>query len=231
LRTSTFDTTLTPGPRPFEPARTRTGVLPFLAFLGLLLVFRSVILDWNRVPTASMVPTIQVGDHIIVDKLAYDLRIPFTNHALWQLQDPAKGDIVAFRSPADDSLYVKRVIGTPGDTVALVNDVLVVNGQPASLSPTHADSPALAVEERLWGHSHLISLAGNGASINSFGPIVVPPGAYLMLGDNRHVSFDSRQFGFVDRSRILGRATTVAFSLDYDRAYRPRPERLFAALL
>jgi len=83
-------------------------------FLATLLAFRSVVFDWNHVPTGSMAPTIAVGDHIAVDKRAYDIRLPFTQISLVRRADPARGDIVAFRSPVEDRLYVKRVIALPG---------------------------------------------------------------------------------------------------------------------
>lgn len=238
--TADVDTLPVPASAPLAgkgPAATRGNtrtLLPFLAFVTLLVLFRSVILDWNQVPTGSMAPTIAVGDHIIVDKRAYDLRVPFTHLSLWRHASPERGDIVAFTSPADGTLYVKRVIGLPGDSVALRGDVLVINGKAARFAATSALPGHLAIQEQVGGHQHLIRLSGSspegGVGAADFGPLIVPPEAYLLMGDNRHESFDSRHFGFVDRYRILGRAITVAFSLDYDRAFVPRPERTLIPL-
>jgi len=112
------DLPLDPGADLHGREATQTGVrltvIPFLMFLATLLAFRSVVFDWNHVPTGSMAPTIAVGDHIAVDKRAYDIRLPFTQISLVRRADPARGDIVAFRSPVEDRLYVKRVIALPG---------------------------------------------------------------------------------------------------------------------
>ena len=204
--------------------------LPFLIMVGLLVICRSVVLDWNHVPTGSMQPTIQIGDHIIVDKLAYDLRLPFSRTALWHRAEPQPGDIVAFVSPADDSLYVKRVVGRPGDLVALVDNVLVVNGQPARFAAIENKDGRARLVETISGHRHSILLEGNTGTAANFGPVRVPPDAWFVMGDNRLQSFDSRYFGFVDRDRILGRATRVAFSLDIAHGFKPRPDRIFETL-
>lgn len=232
VHTVSDDVETLPSLAPVQPAsraQPRTRIAPFILFIALLAVVRSIVIDWNQVPTASMSPTIEVGDHIVVDKLAYGLRLPFTHTTVWERHDPARGEIVAFTSPADGTLYVKRVIGTPGDTVALIDDVLVINGEAARFSATGSSGGKLAMSEWLGAHEHLIALDETGSADN-FGPLVVPPDAYLLMGDNRHQSFDSRHFGFVDRDRILGRATTVAFSLDYDQGFQPRADRLLLTL-
>jgi len=209
------------------------AVVPFLLFLVALLAFRSVVFDWNHVPTGSMAPTIAVGDHIAVDKRAYDIRLPFTQISLWRRAEPGRGDIVAFRSPVEDRLYVKRVIAVPGDQVALRGDVLVINGRAARFaaidSGNGAENNRQQIEEDIGGHRHLIALSGAHTE-PGFELLTVPPGAYLMMGDNRHESFDSRHFGFVERSRIIGKATSVVFSLDYENAFLPRPGRILTAL-
>lgn len=203
----------------------------FLLLIGTLLVFRSIILDWNQVPTGSMYPTIRIGDHIVVDKLAYDLRVPFTHHSLWRRAEPQPGDIIAFTSPADGTLYVKRVIGKPGDLVAMIDNVLVINGKTARFSVIEGERDFKGIEEIVFGHRHRIALEGVPNDASSFGPLRVPPDAWFVMGDNRLQSFDSRYFGFVDRDRILGQATRVAFSLDYEHGFKPRPDRVFDALI
>lgn len=214
----------------------------FLLFVAIMLLFRSAIADWNQVPTGSMIPSIYVGDRIVVDKLAYDLRLPFTLQRIASWSEPERGDVVTFNSPEDQRLLVKRVIGVPGDEVSLRDNVLSVNGELASYEPIAADeltgipiahtSRNQFMRESILGNERLIMLReGHYASrASNFGPVVVPPDSYLVLGDNRDNSRDSRFIGFVGRQLILGRAESVAFSLDYDNYYRPRPDRFFTAL-
>jgi len=209
-----------------------------VAFLFLMVLFRSAIADWNVVPTGSMLPTIRIGDRIFVDKMAYDLRVPLTHIALAHLGDPQRGDIVTIDSAAAHELLVKRVVGVPGDTVALRENVLYVNGVRADYRPlARAPMPDAAsgdvryLRERFDGVSHIVRLSETAPSpLSSFGPVTVPAGEYLMLGDNRDDSADSRYFGFVPRKEVMGRARNVAFSLDPTRLYLPRLSRFGAAL-
>jgi signal peptidase I len=214
----------------------------FVLFVAIMLVFRSAIADWNQVPSGSMKPSILVGDRIVVDKLAYDLRIPFTLTRIARWAEPSRGDVVTFPSPRDETLYVKRVIGLPGDVVELRKNRLFVNGQEARYTElTQREIDALDVEqkslyrfyrEELGSMSHVVMLRRDRAtsSYQSFPPTVVPEHRYLMLGDNRDDSGDFRVIGWVDRDRILGRAHAIAFSLDYDHHYAPRFDRFFEGL-
>ena len=212
----------------------------FFLFIAIMLIFRSAIADWNQVPSGSMLPTILVGDRIVVDKLAYDLRLPFTLTRLLRWGEPARGDVVTFPSPEDEKLLVKRIIGIPGDVVSLQDNVLTINGEQASYT-LQEEQPAPVAEsfryrflkESLLGNERMIMLHESRYASNSssFGPVTVPTGEYLMLGDNRDNSRDSRVIGFVSRDRILGRAESIAFSLDYDNYYRPRTDRFFAPLV
>jgi signal peptidase I len=214
----------------------------FVLFIAVMLVFRSAIADWNQVPSGSMQPTILIGDRIVVDKLAYDLRLPFTLQRLARWHEPERGDVVTFPSPKDEQLLVKRIVGIPGDVVSLEDNVLTINGETASYTTLEGEAvPTGAVHgpyrfryllESILGNERMIMLEPSTlvSGITSFGPVTVPDGQYLMLGDNRDNSHDSRYIGFVARDRILGRAETVAFSLDYDNYYRPRSERFFAPL-
>ncbi len=206
-----------------------------------MVVFRSAIADWNQVPSGSMKPSILVGDRIVVDKLAYDLRVPFTLTQIARWAEPRRGDVVTFPSPRDETLYVKRVIGLPGDTVELRRNRLYINGEEARYTAlTPNEVAALEVEnksryafyhEDIGTMHHVVMLRRDGPSAyQSFPPMRVPPHKYLMLGDNRDNSGDFRVIGWVDRNRILGRAHAVAFSLDYDHYYAPRLDRFFAGL-
>ncbi|HEY5647500.1 MAG TPA: signal peptidase I [Pseudomonadales bacterium] len=214
----------------------------FALFIAIMLVFRSAIADWNQVPSGSMLPTILVGDRIVVDKVAYDLRLPFTLTRLARWHEPARGDVVTFPSPEDERLLVKRIVGIPGDVVAMQDNVLTINGETATYTPaTGAELPPSAVpdpfryrflRESLLGHERMIMLheVRYASGSSSFAPVTVPEDMFLVLGDNRDNSRDSRLIGFIDRDRILGRAETIAFSLDYDNYYQPRSERFFASL-
>ncbi|WP_261526612.1 signal peptidase I [Burkholderia multivorans] len=209
-----------------------------LVFLVLMVLFRSAIADWNVVPSGSMLPTIRIGDRILVDKMAYDVRVPLTHIVVARLGDPRRGDIVTVDSKAAHELIVKRVIGLPGDEVAMRDNVLFVNGTrqnylPLNFPPLSGDaaSPARYLSEQGADASHVVRLSLYSPSPRStFGPVVVPNGEYLMLGDNRDDSADSRYYGFFSRDEIRGRARRVAFSLDSQRYYLPRIER-FGRLL
>lgn len=209
-----------------------------MVFLALMVVFRSAIADYNVVPSGSMLPTVLIGDRILVDKLAYDLRLPLTHISLARLGEPRRGDIVTVDSKEARELLLKRVIGLPGDVVELRDNVLYINGQAASYShasvrPLQDDGAEQAAyrDEQLDGMSHLVRLSENHPSLrSSYGPVVVPPDHYLMLGDNRDNSADSRYYGFFARSELMGRTRRIAFSLDSENGYRPRFAR-FGALL
>ncbi|HEY3596924.1 MAG TPA: signal peptidase I [Paraburkholderia sp.] len=209
-----------------------------VAFLLLMVLFRSAIADWNVVPSGSMLPTIREGDRILVDKIAYDLRIPLTHIALIHLHEPQRGDIVTIDSSAARELIVKRLIGLPGDRIAMRDNVLYVNGVRADYAPLQlgvlagdALSPGDYLTERFDGVSHTVRLSEYAPSPRrSFDTVTVPPGEYLMLGDNRDDSADSRYFGFFPRSELMGRTRRVAYSLDAAHDYMPRLDRFGARL-
>jgi signal peptidase I len=184
----------------------------------------SSIVSWGFVPSASMAPTLLVGDRVLVNRVAYDLKLPFAMVRLVRIADPKRNDVVVFDSPVDGLPLVKRVIGLPGDTIELRNRVVYVNGTAAEYGPSSsapaptAHSPAGAAERVLTERiapslePHEIIETSLLQTIRSFPPIHIPAGRYLVLGDNRDRSFDSRYFGLVDRSRIVGRAAFVLFS-------------------
>ncbi|WP_027672503.1 signal peptidase I [Rheinheimera baltica] len=202
-----------------------------IVFLCCMFVFRSAVADWNDVPTASMQPTIQIGDRLLVNKMAYDLRVPFTTKSLIKRADPERGDIVIFMSEAAGDRLVKRVIGVPGDVVAMHNNVLSINGKRLDYAAQAAVADnAMVLTEQLDAISHQVKLAPFSTGRDSFNAVTVPDNSYLVLGDNRDNSADSRVIGFVPRNEIVGRASTVLFSLDYDNYLLPRSERFFAAL-
>ncbi|MCX7174275.1 MAG: signal peptidase I [Proteobacteria bacterium] len=205
-----------------------------------MLIFRSAIADWYSVPSGSMYPTLMIGDRIVANKLAYDVKIPFTDVVLLHVDDPQRGDIVTFISPEDGVRLVKRVIGLPGDVIEMRNEKLVINGVEANyaaargdiatqLTPDYAGTQLVMNERFLDSERQIIVMPERGA-MRSFGPVTVPEGEYLMLGDNRDNSKDSRFIGFVKRELLTGRVRHVAFSLDTEKYYLPRPARFGAAL-
>jgi signal peptidase I len=215
-------------------------VCPILVALIVAGSFKSAIADWNTVPTGSMNPTIVEGDRILINKLAYDLKIPLTTRHIAEWSNPQRGEIVVFYSPADGKRLVKRVIGLPGETIALENNRLFINGKAAHYELADARDQTLTSDkgmgseylfnEDLEGKSHSLMLNPRMQSQRSFNPVVIPSGYYFMMGDNRDNSADSRCFGLVERSRIIGRATDVVISLDANNLYRPRWERFFSRL-
>jgi signal peptidase I len=193
---------------------------------------RSFVVEPFKIPSGSMVPTLLVGDFILVNKFEYGLRLPIVNTKITQGSPLHRGDVVVFRYPKDESVdYIKRVIGLPGDTVAYENKRLTINGKLISETPLpdYFDEERIGYakqfEEDLEGHRHAILnnpavppfVIGaedypyrDNCSYNSAGVVCkVPPGQYFMMGDNRDNSADSRYWGFVPDRNIVGRAFFV----------------------
>lgn len=214
----------------------------FFVFIVLMFMFRSAIADWNHVPSGSMLPTIQIGDRILVNKMAYDVRVPFTSVSLHRHADPVTGDIVIFESTAADKRLVKRVVAVPGDRVSMKNNKLKINGQEliykddesTSIFWEQLNSVADNTDEPKQrqvhnGHFHRIQLHGR-SSLSNFTTVIVPTDQYLVLGDNRNNSADSRVIGFIPRNEIIGRTRSVVMSFNYDNYYLPRKNRFFELL-
>jgi signal peptidase I len=208
----------------------------------ILLSVRSAIADWNDVPTGSMNPTIVQGDRVFVNKLAYDLKVPFTTWHLAQWSNPKRGDIVVFFSPVDGTHLVKRVVGLPGDQIEMANECLLINGRPSEYEALPADTSRYVPPDknglRLYAEektgvmpSHPVTILPQRPALRTFGPVTVPEGKYFMMGDNRDNSNDSRFWGTVDRNQIVGRATMVVISLDRQHYFEPRWHRFFTGLL
>ncbi len=203
-------------------------------FLALMSIFRSAIADWYSVPTGSMQPTIKEGDRIIVNKMAYDFRLPFTDISLASLDSPKRGEIIVFESKAANLRLIKRIVGLPGDVVSMHNEVITINGQQLTLQAlddnqvTNDASKLNYFSETIGKINHRINVDDNASNLlSNFSPVTVPKGHYLVLGDNRRHSADSRVYGFVPRHELRGKATVIAFSVDYDDHYIPRKERFF----
>ena len=215
-------------------------IRPLLILLLIGFSIRSSLADWNDVPTGSMKPTILEGDRVLVNKLAYDLKVPFTTWHIAEWSNPQRGDIVVFFSPHDGKRLVKRVIGLPGDTIELRNNVLVINGSPVEYAPISEEAlrdlaPGERVgrvfaAEKLPGQIHAVAGMPTAPALRSFAPVRVSDGQYFMMGDNRDDSFDSRYWGTVARQQIVGRATAVVISLDKKDHWLPRWRRNFTSL-
>ena len=216
----------------------RPLALPFL----LITAGKSALADINYVPSSSMQPTILCGDVVFINKLAYDLRVPFTTTRLAHWADPARGDIVVCFAPDDGTRLVKRLAAVPGDTVELRRDTLLINGTPATYAPLSREARgvrdlepaerdrAVFADETLGGRTHAVMALPAQPALRDFGPVTVPVGHYFAMGDNRDNSRDSRFFGFVPRREIIGEAKSVVASADLAHWLRPRVARFFSRL-
>jgi len=206
-----------------------------VAFLVILFIWSSLVRPF-RIPSGSMVPTLEVGDHIAVPMLTYGLNVPWLEtrgrgflglpvgtKEVFSWGEPARGDVVVFKYPPDPSIdFVKRIVGLPGDTIELRDNVLYVNGEPAPRTYveefTFVDDacrsiPASLYTEALGGVSHAV-LDSGGRHLADRAAVTVPEGQYFVMGDNRDNSADSRIWGTVPRGHIVGKAYLIWLSWD-----------------
>jgi len=209
--------------------------------LGMVFV-RSALADYYIVPTSSMYPTLLEGDRVICDRLAYDVKLPFTDVVLKHMSDPQRGDVVTFTSPVDGVRLIKRLVAVPGDVVEMREEKLFINGVAASYEPIEPRSDdhltpkreykgqQLVYKERLGSLQHDMIIMPEREALRSFAPVKVPEGEYMMLGDNRDNSHDSRYIGLVKRELITGQVKRLMYSLNGDQYYSPRFERFGAKI-
>jgi signal peptidase I len=235
----------------------------FLPVAVAVLLLRSFVFEPFRIPSDSMMPTLRDGDLILVDKFAYGLRLPITNAKLLQTGEPRRGDVVVFHPPVDPSqVWIKRVIGLPGDHVLVRDDRVTINGRavPFEVTGTYSDGcyeHMQIASEQVGAHEHQALLCPLPFEVTQEPPqncprsdargyfcggdpppdalafpghkvfdTIVPPGEYMMMGDNRDNSDDSRYWGFVTEHDILGKATAIWFSWDPHQAGGPVWARL-----
>lgn len=207
----------------------------FFPVILIVFVLRSFIVEPFRIPSGSMIPTLQVGDFILVNKYTYGIRLPIVNRKIIDINEPARGDVMVFRYPDDPSFdYIKRVVGLPGDRVAYINKRLSINGVPVPVKPAQD----YLHRERLSYSSQYIESLGdaqysvlndkdapasvpfvkqfpfrNNCTYNADGFVCnVPAGHYFLMGDNRDNSSDSRVWGFVPERNIVGKAFFIWFN-------------------
>ncbi len=176
----------------------------------LALLIRTFVVQAFKIPSGSMLETLQIGDHILVNKFIYGTRVPFTNIKLLPVRKPERGDIIVFKYPVDEKRdFIKRVIGVPGDVIEIRNKIVYVN----DVELEDDDYVVYRDETVIPGQR------------DNFGPETVPEDSYFMMGDNRDGSFDSRFWGYVKEDEILGKALIIYWSWDRDKK-RPRLGRI-----
>lgn len=182
----------------------REYIEAFAIAILLALFIRTFIVQAFKIPSGSMLPTLKIGDHLLVSKFIYGVKMPFSGTTLIPIKSPKRGDVIVFKYPRDRSIdYIKRVVGTPGDTVEIKNKRVYINDEPV------ADPHAHYSDKFIFPHSQ--------NPRDNFGPIAVPQNKYFVMGDNRDNSHDSRFWGFVDERDILGKAFIIYWSWDIDK--------------
>jgi signal peptidase I len=175
--------------------------------LILALIIRAYIVQAFKIPSGSMIPTLLIGDHILVNKFIYGTKIPFSDNRILEFRKPGKGDIIVFKYPENpEKDFIKRVVATAGDVIEERNKIVSVNGTPLS--------------EPYIRHFDMNVRPEGMDPRDNFGPITVPPNKVFVMGDNRDQSYDSRYWGFVDLKSIRGKALIIYWSWDPDKWVR-----------
>ena len=213
----------------------------FFPVILVVFLLRSFLVEPFKIPSGSMLPTLLVGDFILVNKYTYGIRLPVLDQKIISINFPKRGEVMVFRYPENPSLdYIKRVVGLPGDTIAYRDKRLWINGTPVKLKPdgeyTYVEAGANFVEaqlvtETLGDHTHAVLIQRGAPSVHLAGvrrfpfrkncayneegfSCKVPPGHYFLMGDNRDSSSDSRYWGFVPEANIVGKAFAIWWNFD-----------------
>jgi len=170
----------------------------------LALFIRTFVVQAFKIPSGSMLPTLKIGDHLLVNKFTYGLRMPFTGMMMVPLGDPKPSDVIVFKYPKDRSVdYIKRVIGVAGDTITIKDKHVFINGE--AIADPHAHFTSSMI------------MSANAGPRDNFGPVTVPKDSVFVMGDNRDNSYDGRFWGFVDKKDILGKAFILYWSWDLEK--------------
>jgi len=165
----------------------------------MALIIKAFVIQAFKIPSGSMIPTLKIGDHILVNKFIYGTKLPFSDRIIIPLRRPNRGDIIVFKFPDDEKKdFIKRVIGLPGDIVEIKGKKVYINGSPID------DSYAV--------HSDPMLYPSGIQPRDNFGPLTVPQDSYFVMGDNRDFSLDSRYWGFVKLNKIKGKAFIIYWS-------------------
>lgn len=221
--------------------------------LAALLIFRSVFYEPYRIPSGSMIPTLKIGDFILVNKFAYGFKLPFSDLAIFDInwkpvylfgkEEVKRGDVIVFKWPKDPSInYIKRVIAGPGDEIEIKNKVLFINGVAVEtkeidgshflkeMDAQYQGNSFRFFESKLSGKKFFIQQDEDNIYSSHLEKTKLPPGKYFVLGDNRDYSSDSRFWGFVSHEDIRGKAIFVWFSMTMglnNETFKVRSERIF----
>jgi signal peptidase I len=203
---------------------------PFLIAAVVALILRQFVVEAFKIPSGSMIPTLDIGDHLLVNKFVYGPRLPFTDIRIFTGKEPKRGEIIVFKYPKNEKKnFIKRVVGLPGDKIEIKKGQLIINDQAVPVieqdisgdqgrgagSPyPYYEKPRL-LEEQLGSIKHQLQYL-HDQSDNDFGPRLVPAESVFVMGDNRDNSQDSRVWGFVKFEKILGRALIIYWSWDGD---------------
>jgi signal peptidase I len=199
---------------------------PFLIAAVIALFIRQFAVEAFKIPSASMVPTLRIGDHLLVNKFIYGPRIPFTDTRIFSWKEPKRGEIIVFKFPLDESKnFIKRVVGLPGDKIEIRKGKLFINDAAVPLSDngtyddkdqssgSYPSARAELLDEQLGAVKHHILYLHDQSGVH-FGPELVPRDSVFVMGDNRDNSQDSRVWGFVKYNKIIGRALIIYWSWD-----------------
>ena len=208
------------GKRKSSTHSAREWVKSIVIALVIWFFLRALLVEAFRIPSGSMENTLLIGDFLFVNKALYGAEIPIVHKRLPAIREPGHADIVIFESPVEPGVnVVKRLVGMPGDTLSMENNTLHVNGQPLEEPYVILTDPMSDPEDprmRAWQVRYLVGRDRRGyrPSLKNWGPIVVPPDSFFVMGDNRDNSFDSRYWGFLGRDRISGRPLMIYYSFD-----------------
>lgn len=218
-----------------KKSRLRDNIEAIIIAVIVALLIRAFIVQAFKIPSGSMEDTLLIGDHLLVNKFIYGVKVPFTDTKLVKFKDPKVGDIIVFKFPVDEKIdFIKRVMAVEGDTVEVRNKVLYVNGQKVTTLQAQYKDPNIYSDPRGYNTFNpanpqaFFSFKDNTAGAarrDNMPPIVVPPDTLFVMGDNRDESADSRFWGFVEIAKVKGKAMVIYWSWDSEKTF-PRFNRI-----